>query len=162
MKYLDKEGLIYFWNKINNTKQNKLVSGNNIKTINGNSLLGSGNVVVSGEEATNDNTLLFDTSKRITFTPSGLNNHANYGGCYYYKKGTRVHINVGASGLTANTRYTIATLPAGYRPSHNVANRGIGESVGTYSAIQVTSAGVVYIRSTDTYALVQIEYDAVQ
>jgi len=38
-------------NNLNNrieTKQNTLISGTNIKTINGNSLLGSGNITISG------------------------------------------------------------------------------------------------------------------
>lgn len=47
--YLDKDGLIYFWSKIKavlSGKQDTLVSGTNIKTINNTSLLGSGNVSI--------------------------------------------------------------------------------------------------------------------
>ena len=47
-KYLDDTGLSYLWGKINNKKQDKLVSGTNIKTINNQSLLGSGNITISG------------------------------------------------------------------------------------------------------------------
>lgn len=50
-EYLDKDGLSYFWGKIKallNGKQNTLVSGTNIKTVNNNSLLGSGNITISG------------------------------------------------------------------------------------------------------------------
>lgn len=46
-KYLDDSGLQYFWDKIKaklNLKQDTLVSGTNIKTINNNSILGSGNI----------------------------------------------------------------------------------------------------------------------
>ena len=43
-KYLDLDGLSTFKSNIDNTKQDTLVSGTNIKTINGNSLLGSGNI----------------------------------------------------------------------------------------------------------------------
>lgn len=49
--YLDKDGLSYFWDKIKAifaTKQDALVSGENIKTINNNSLLGSGNIDIQG------------------------------------------------------------------------------------------------------------------
>lgn len=45
--YLDKNGLTYFWGKIKdklNLKQDTLVSGTSIKTINNNSILGSGNM----------------------------------------------------------------------------------------------------------------------
>lgn len=47
-KYLDYNGLSYFWGKLKNYYQAKLVSGVNIKTINNESLLGPGNIPVSG------------------------------------------------------------------------------------------------------------------
>lgn len=49
-KYLDENGLSTLWSKITSKlsgKQDTLVSGTNIKTINGNSLLGSGNIAIS-------------------------------------------------------------------------------------------------------------------
>lgn len=45
-KYLDNNGLSYFWQKLKDYFQPKLVSGTNIKTVNSNSLLGSGNVAI--------------------------------------------------------------------------------------------------------------------
>lgn len=45
-KYLDDSGLTYFWGKLKNYFQVKLVSGTNIKTINNTSLLGSGDIDV--------------------------------------------------------------------------------------------------------------------
>ena len=50
-EYLDKTGLTYFWSKLKtliNGKQDSLVSGTNIKTINGDSILGSGNITIDG------------------------------------------------------------------------------------------------------------------
>lgn len=47
-KYLDQNGLSYFWGKLKAYFQSKLVSGTNIKTVNGNSLLGSGDLTISG------------------------------------------------------------------------------------------------------------------
>ena len=47
-KYLDDNGLTYFWGKLKNYFQEKLVSGTNIKTINNQSLLGGGNISISG------------------------------------------------------------------------------------------------------------------
>lgn len=47
--YLNKTGLAYFWAKIKSAlagKQNTLISGTNIKTINGGSILGSGDLEV--------------------------------------------------------------------------------------------------------------------
>ena len=49
-KYLDENGLSTLWGKITDkisNKQDKLVRGTNIKTINGNSLLGSGNITIN-------------------------------------------------------------------------------------------------------------------
>ena len=51
MGYLDNNGLSYFWGKIKtliNGKQDTLVSGTNIKTVNNESLLGSGNITIQG------------------------------------------------------------------------------------------------------------------
>lgn len=53
-KLIGSTGLTYLWSKIKaalNTKQNTLVSGTNIKTVNNQSLLGSGNISIeiSGE-----------------------------------------------------------------------------------------------------------------
>ena len=47
-KYLDSTGLTYFWGKLKGYFQVKLVSGTNIKTINNESILGSGNLTVQG------------------------------------------------------------------------------------------------------------------
>lgn len=50
-KFIGSTGLAYLWGKIKsalNTKQNTLVSGTNIKTINNESLLGSGNISIQG------------------------------------------------------------------------------------------------------------------
>jgi hypothetical protein len=44
-KYLDDSGLSYFWTKLKAYFQEKLISGTNIKTINSQSLLGSGDIV---------------------------------------------------------------------------------------------------------------------
>ncbi len=53
MNYLDKTGLTRLWSKITSKlgqKQDTLVSGTNIKTINNQSVLGSGNLTIEGEK----------------------------------------------------------------------------------------------------------------
>ena len=52
-QYLDKSGLSYLWSKLKGYFQQKLVSGTNIKTINNQSLLGSGNISISGGGTSN-------------------------------------------------------------------------------------------------------------
>lgn len=44
MAYLDTHGLNTFWTKLKGRFQDKLVSGTNIKTVNSQSLLGSGDI----------------------------------------------------------------------------------------------------------------------
>lgn len=53
-QYLDKNGLTYLWDKLKAYFQQKLVSGTNIKTVNNQSLLGSGNINISGGGASFD------------------------------------------------------------------------------------------------------------
>lgn len=60
MKFLDATGLSFFWTKIKDTFQVKLVSGTNIKTINGNSVLGSGNISISSGSAEVSGTITVD------------------------------------------------------------------------------------------------------
>lgn len=65
MGYLDNTGLLYFWSKLKTylttNFQAKLVSGTNIKTINNNSLLGSGNISISGTTPTKTSDLINDS-----------------------------------------------------------------------------------------------------
>jgi hypothetical protein len=53
-----------------NGKQDKLVSGTNIKTINGESLLGEGNIVISGGESDMSN---YYTKEEIDITIGNIN-----------------------------------------------------------------------------------------
>lgn len=61
MNYLDKAGLTYLWGKIKtllSNKQDKLVSGTNIKTVNGESLIGSGNISISGDSGSSEKSIV--------------------------------------------------------------------------------------------------------
>ena len=53
-KGLDYNGLVYFWGKLKDTFQEKLVSGTSIKTINNTSLLGSGDIEVAPSVTSTD------------------------------------------------------------------------------------------------------------
>jgi hypothetical protein len=110
----------------------------------------------------NTASLIFDTTKRITITPTSGSAYSSFGNCYYYKKGTRVHIHIGIQGLTANSNTQISTLPAGYRPDSYIAGLGIGNTLAQKSAIQIETDGKVIVRTEGQYALIDFEYDAVQ
>lgn len=66
----------------------------------------------------NDNGLLFKGSDIIAITPSLGTNHSSWGGSYYYKIGTKVHIHLGIN-LNTNVRSEIFNMPRGYRPKRN-------------------------------------------
>ena len=118
-------------------------------------------IVHSTDQSINDVSALLQSSTIITFTPLVGSNYAAYGGCYYYKVGTRVHVHIGLSGITANANNTIYTLPQGFRPITSVIAAGTGgNSYTAHAHGRVGDTGGVTVSSADTYALVDIEYDA--
>lgn len=110
--------------------------------------------------ATNDSSLLINESDIIAITPSVGANYGNYGSSWYYKKGTKVHVHLGLSGLTANNTNDIFVLPEGYRPKGLIGITGLGE--GMYQVIggQVTTIGEIKIYPLNEYALFDVEFDA--
>lgn len=76
-QFLDKAGLTELWSKIKtlvSKKQDKLVSGTNIKTVNNQSLLGSGNVSVSATLPSNSDVTIRTLSfkKGSSYSISGI------------------------------------------------------------------------------------------
>lgn len=88
---------------------------------------------------------------RTTFTPTSGSSYSSYGGCYYEKYGRTVHVHVGVSGLTTGTATTVYTLPEGYRPSSPVFAHGTGGSWNNIGYMEISTAGVVTVRSQGTY-----------
>lgn len=107
----------------------------------------------------NDKDLLLNSNNIINFTPTNGTAYENFGSCYYYKKGTRVHIHLGLSGLSnSNTR--VFTLPAGYRPYTTVGGVSLGDSLLTRAGYEVGVGGAIVVNSAYGYMLADIEYDA--
>ena len=71
-------------------------------------------------------------------------------------------MHLGLSGLTANTVQNITTLPEGYRPDSWISGYGLSNSISSTCSLQINSSGVVSVRPSSTYALIDIEFDAVQ
>lgn len=69
--YLDKAGLTYFFGKLKDLFQEKLVSGTNIKTINNESVLGSGDISISGGDSEYD----FETAITATIDGRAVSTH---------------------------------------------------------------------------------------
>lgn len=79
--YLNKTGLQRFYNGIKtkiSSKQDTLVSGTNIKTVNNQSLLGSGNITISGGSATFGYTKISALDSAITGGDTLTINLGNY------------------------------------------------------------------------------------
>ena len=87
-------------------KQATLVSGTNIKTINGQSLLGSGNITIEsgGSSSTEE-----EFSSKVTFNETP-------GNIYFYKKNGIVYITYQSAAATHNSDSILFTLPTGYKP----------------------------------------------
>ena len=92
------------------------------------------------------------------FTPNNATNYNGYGGCYYYKVGSRVHLHIGVS-VNTTSGISIGTLPEQYKPITAVSDIGLGASLETYSAVQINEAGLITINSKTGYALIDVEYD---
>jgi len=113
--------------------------------------------------ATNESVKIFKTQDRIVFRPSAGSSQDSFGGCYYYKIGTKVHLHVGCNSLTSNTLNSIFTLPEGYRPDSFLVAVGAVAGLNNICFLQVSSSGDVSIKPTNgAVALADIEFDAVQ
>lgn len=95
---------------------------------------------------------------KTTFTPTSGSSYSNYGGCYYEKYGRVVHIHVGVSGLSTGVSTNIYTLPSGYRPSSPVYTHGTGGAWNNIGYMEISTAGVVTVRSQGTYCGADITF----
>lgn len=96
----------------------------------------------------------------INITPISGSNYSGYGNCYYYKKGSRVHIHIGIQGLTGGVNTTISILPSGYRPSSLISAIGFGTGWSEKAVLLITQNGELNVQSEGSYAMIDVEYDA--
>lgn len=111
----------------------------------------------------NNASLLRSSNNDIAMDPLLVgSNYANYGNCYYYKIGTKVHIHIGVQGLTSGTNNHIYTLPAGYIPKTQITFVGAGSTTLAYSLLMIDTYGRVriYPSAQATHASIDGEYDA--
>lgn len=104
-KYLDATGVTHLWQKIADYAQAKLVSGTNIKTVNGNSLLGSGNITIGGGGSSEERVNLeldFSTGD-ITITDTT------------YTTEQAIYNAAAAAWTAENDLYLVVDIPLGYQ-----------------------------------------------
>lgn len=95
----------------------------------------------------------------ISFTPLAGQNYPNWGGCYYYKSGSRVHVHLGIQGLPANTVATVFTLPEALRPKNRILSIGSSGSFPGISRTEISLDGGINVTSQDSYVAADIDYD---
>ena len=109
----------------------------------------------------NDSSLLVDKTNIIPIIPLVGSNFGNYGNSYYYKIGSKVHVHLGLSSLTAKTNNNIFTLPEGYRPKDAIAGTGVGGALSEITSYQVWNTGAITVYPQSTgYVLTDFEFDA--
>jgi hypothetical protein len=103
--------------------------------------------------------LVEDSNIIINFSPNNASAYDFYGGCYYYKKGTRVHIHLGLSNLP-NDRVEVFVLPVGYRPYSVIAGVSMADNLTTKAGYEVYTNGYIAVNSGYGYMIADIEFDA--
>lgn len=126
-----------FATTVNNSiagKQATLVSGTNIKTVNGSSLLGSGNITISGSSAANNGTLggVYGLTQDTAYS-TGSNGYGN----------TILGYGAYASGNYQNTRYNLVGGVEAYATSSDGVSLGYGSWVKSPSSISVGASAKV-------------------
>lgn len=130
--------------RVTRTKQDKLISGRNIKSINGTSLLGEGTLYLQPQISKGTATL----SKG-----SGVSSYT--GQLQYYGKVVQLNLNQIklASALgSGSTSGTITTIPIGYRPTHQILVPW-ASSGAAYGYATISTGGVVTMRNCSSTSL---------
>ena len=96
-EYLDKVGLAYFWGKLKAYFQEKLVSGTNIKTINNESLLGSGNIIIQGGGGSVLD--FYPVGSYYETSDTSFNPNTSWGGTWALEIEGQVHVSSGTNYL---------------------------------------------------------------
>jgi len=122
---------------------------------------GSWAILYSGSIPNNADILATVTPTNITTLTNGTPYSSN-GGCWYYKIGTRVHVHLAVSGLSANSSTNLYTMPSGYRPISGSILAGCAVGGTNAGGCYITANGVIYgwtARSTGI-ATFDFDYDA--
>ncbi|WPB33886.1 hypothetical protein [[Clostridium] scindens] len=115
--------------------------------------------VLNGSLAELNRKLNVSAADIISFTPLAGQNYPNWGGCYYYTSGSRVHVHLGIQALPANKVATVFVLPESVHPKTRILNIGPSGSFPGVARIEISLDGGINVTSQDTYAAADIEYD---
>lgn len=147
-KYLDESGLSYFWTKLKAYFQEKLISGTNIKTINSQSLLGSGDIQVAPLD------MFYPVGSYYETSDASFDPNASWGGTWELETEGQVHIGAGAT-YTIDGALTNATDGGAKTSSVSFAASNIQSAVAASSALShhristLGTSGNYYIPALD-------------
>ena len=127
------------------SKQDTLVSGTNIKTINGNSLLGPGNITISGGSGGTDKG--FDNLSALTIAASQYASPQSAAGPFFFKGG-------GTAQWKDNSPATSIpeiSVQLGCDPGAGISFRAKGEGAGASCEIGLTDLAVLDLGTFETF-----------
>lgn len=121
---------------------------------------------LQNNEKTNDPSVKRKNDIRKFFDLEGGATHVDgWGGCYYYKIGTKVTVHIGAR-LTSVARTKIFTLPEGFRPPGTIPIWGGGadgakpdQSFCEIFGNTLGADGEIYVKCPSKLGLFLVEYD---
>lgn len=99
----------------------------------------------------------------IHFNPLVGSNNTDHGGCWYYKKGARVFINIAINtpNISQDVFSHIYTMPKGYRPYQTIFCKGGGGSIAKTTGVEVLKNGNIIVNTQgEAFVLGNIQYDA--
>lgn len=127
------------------TKQDKLVSGTNIKTINNQSILGPGNISISGGGGGTDKG--FDNLKALTIAASQYASPQSAAGPFFFK---------GSGTASWKDNSTATSIPEiaiqlGCKPGDGISFKAKGEGAGAFCEIGLTDLAVLDLGTFETF-----------
>mgnify|MGYP001040035959 FL=1 len=101
-----------------------------------------------------------DTKIKRTFEPLVGKSHSRWGGCYYYKVGTRVTLHIGVN-LGTTVRSKLHIMEEGFRPIGAISGWGGGADANNLdkSFIELYPDGEIWIAAPSKFALITVEFD---
>ena len=127
------------------SKQDTLVSGTNIKTVNGNSLLGPGNITISGGGGGTDKG--FDNLSALTIAASQYASPQSAAGPFFFKgTGTAQW-----KDSSAATSIPEVAVQLGCKPGDGISFRAKGEGAGAECEIGLTDLAVLDLGTFETF-----------
>lgn len=131
------------------SKQDTLVSGSNIKTINGNSLLGSGDITISGGGGGSGTDKGFDNLSALTIAASQYASPSSAAGPFFFKGGGTAQWKDGS----AATSIPQIAVQLGCDPGAGISFRAVGEGAGASCEIGLTDLAVLDLGEFETFPI---------